>query len=79
MTTTLIFHFPINDHGYNYDISKMQMALIEDSQVLIGEGGVKVCFILEMGPTSFQCRVTVRRHYTQWASISKALEIRLAS
>lgn len=51
--TTLIFHSPINDHGYNYDISEMQMALIEESQVLIGQGEVKVCFMLEMRPTSF--------------------------
>lgn len=79
MTTTLIFYFPINDRSYNYDISEMQMALIEDSQVLIGVGGVKVCFMLKWDQHHFQCRVTVRRHYTQWASISKALEIRLAS
>lgn len=34
----LISHFALNDHSYNYDISKMQIALIEDSSVLI-EGG----------------------------------------
>lgn len=53
MTTTLIFYFPINDRSYNYDISEMQMALIEDSQVLIGVWGGEGMLYAEMGPTSF--------------------------
>lgn len=57
------------------------MALIEDSQVVMGGSCWVEVYVLQevVNQHHLQCRVTVRRHYTQRASISKALEIRLAS
>lgn len=77
----LIFHFPINDRGYNYDISQMQMALIEESGVLTEEE-VKVFKALcwKWDQQHLQCGVTERRrHFTQSTLISKALQFSLTS